>query len=66
MIRARRLEHRMNRSFIWMTAAMGWLHRRMERRRSRRVFAALNDAQLKDIGLSRGEASREIIRPFSD
>ena len=59
-------EDRINRSLIWMTAAVDWLHRQMERRRSRRELAALNDAQLKDIGLSRGDTYREVIRPFWD
>jgi uncharacterized protein YjiS (DUF1127 family) len=36
----------------------------MERSRSRRVLYGLNDAQLKDIGLSRSEAFREASRPF--
>ncbi len=35
-----------------------------ERSRQRRALGALTDAQLKDIGLSRAEASRESGKPF--
>jgi uncharacterized protein YjiS (DUF1127 family) len=35
-----------------------------ERYRQRRALAALSDGMLKDIGLSRAEAYREIDKPF--
>ena len=35
-----------------------------ERHRSRNALSALNDEQLKDIGLSRADAYRETSRPF--
>ena len=31
---------------------------------TRRALLTLTDAQLKDIGLTRGEANREALRPF--
>lgn len=34
------------------------------RRRQRRQLLALGDSGLKDIGLSRADASREAIKPF--
>lgn len=36
----------------------------MERGRSRRALAALDDHQLKDIGLSRADACQESGKPF--
>jgi uncharacterized protein YjiS (DUF1127 family) len=35
-----------------------------ERARGRRALAALSDARLKDIGLSRGAAFEEVQKPF--
>lgn len=35
-----------------------------DRRRQRRVLAELTDDQLRDIGLSRGQAAREASKPF--
>lgn len=32
--------------------------------RQRRQLAELNDAQLKDIGVSRADVARELARPF--
>ena len=40
--------------------AEGWA----ERRRQRRALTMLSDAMLKDIGLGRGEAAREAMKPF--
>ena len=34
--------------------------------RSRRALAALDEAALKDVGLTRDEAQREATRPFWD
>ncbi|HCI08365.1 DUF1127 domain-containing protein [bacterium] len=34
--------------------------------RSRRALAALDDAALKDVGLTRHDATREAARPFWD
>ncbi|MCO5085048.1 MAG: DUF1127 domain-containing protein [Rhizobiaceae bacterium] len=42
------------------------LDRMMDRRRSRLALLEMTDDQLKDVGLSRGEAYREGIRPFWD
>ncbi|WP_312797317.1 DUF1127 domain-containing protein [Tianweitania sp.] len=39
---------------------------RLERQRSRRDLLELTDEQLKDIGLSRGEAHEEAYRPLWD
>ena len=36
----------------------------LERRRQRRALVELNDALLKDIGVSRYEAYREATKPF--
>ncbi|WP_318011190.1 DUF1127 domain-containing protein [Mesorhizobium sp. ES1-1] len=38
----------------------------MDRRRSRLALLEMTDDQLKDIGLSRGDAYREGIRAFWD
>ena len=40
--------------------AEGWA----ERRRQRRALMMLSDGLLKDIGLGRGEAAREAMKPF--
>lgn len=45
---------------------MNALDRMMDRRRSRLALLEMTDDQLKDVGLSRGEAYREGIRPFWD
>ncbi|MFD2057235.1 DUF1127 domain-containing protein [Mesorhizobium calcicola] len=47
-------------------AAAGWIGRQMERRRSRRALLEMTDDQLKDIGLSRGEAYGEFSRRLWD
>jgi uncharacterized protein YjiS (DUF1127 family) len=41
-----------------------WIERQMERRRSRLALLRLNEAQLRDIGLSRCDAYREGSRHF--
>ena len=43
---------------LWLVAV--WI----ERRRQRRALADLDDRLLKDIGVSRWDAEREIARPF--
>jgi len=48
---------------LWMEIAevvLTWL----ERARQRRHLAQFSDHMLKDIGLSRSEAEREIAKPF--
>jgi uncharacterized protein YjiS (DUF1127 family) len=40
------------------------VHVWLRRHRTRRVLAALNDYELRDIGLSRDDARRETGRPF--
>jgi uncharacterized protein YjiS (DUF1127 family) len=47
-------------------AAADWIGRQMERRRSRRALLEMTDDQLKDIGLSRGEAYSESVRRLLD
>jgi len=44
------------------TAAARWLARQMEKRRSRLALLEMTDEQLKDIGLSRGDAYSEFRR----
>ena len=43
-------------------AAARWLGRQMEKRRSRLALLEMTDEQLKDIGLSRGDAYSEFRR----
>lgn len=43
-------------------AAARWLARQMEKRRSRLALLEMTDEQLKDIGLSRGDAYSEFRR----
>ena len=43
-----------------------WIDALIERRRSRLALLEMTDEQLKDIGVSRGDAHREGIRPFWD
>ncbi|PBB26200.1 MULTISPECIES: DUF1127 domain-containing protein [unclassified Mesorhizobium] len=43
-------------------AAARWISRQMEKRRSRLALLEMTDEQLKDIGLSRGEAYSEFRR----
>jgi uncharacterized protein YjiS (DUF1127 family) len=51
---------------VQFVAAASWIGRQMERRRSRRALLEMTDDQLKDIGLSRGEAYSESIRRLWD
>jgi uncharacterized protein YjiS (DUF1127 family) len=51
-------------SVLDLSAITVWLWRASERRHTRRALQALNDEQLKDIGLSRSQAYAEAIRPF--
>ena len=39
---------------------IGWI----ERARERRALAAMNEAQLKDVGLTRADVQRELDKPF--
>lgn len=48
---------------IWLKVRSGY-RRWREIRRSRRALCRLTQDQLRDIGLSRGEASREYRRSF--
>lgn len=43
-------------------AVARWLARQMEKRRSRLALLEMTDEQLKDIGLSRGDAYSEFRR----
>lgn len=47
-------------------AAVGWLMRALEVAKQRRALMRLDDAALKDIGLSRADAYREGHRHFWD
>ena len=47
-----------------MTSVLAWIETQLERRRSRRALLEMSDEQLKDIGISRGEAYREANRPM--
>ena len=43
---------------------LGWFADRAARRRSRQALLGLDDAMLKDIGLTRAEATREAGKSF--
>jgi uncharacterized protein YjiS (DUF1127 family) len=43
---------------------LGAIYRGLERSRQRRALNRLSDALLRDIGLTRGDAAREIEKPF--
>jgi uncharacterized protein YjiS (DUF1127 family) len=47
-----------------LMAVLAGIDAMAERHRSRNALSALNDEQLKDIGLSRADAFRETSRPF--
>ena len=49
---------------IWRVAVIATLVAWMERGRSRRVLATLDDHQLHDIGVTRAEAQLESAKPF--
>ena len=53
-------------SRLSVLAAVEWVERLLERRRSRRALLEMTDEQLKDIGLSRGEARKEYMRRLWD
>jgi uncharacterized protein YjiS (DUF1127 family) len=52
------------RSKTSITSVLTWIETQLERRRSRRALLEMSDEQLKDIGISRGEAYREANRPM--
>ena len=56
-------EHRTGRQILlqWLEAVA---HLWLRRRRSRRALAVLNDYELRDIGLTPEDASKETGRPF--
>ena len=49
-----------------MSVVVGWVAWQLEKRRGRRALLELNDDQLKDIGLSRGEAHGISARRLMD
>ena len=53
-----------NRLVSLLMAVLVSIEAMAERHRSRNALSALNDEQLKDIGLSRADAYRETSRPF--
>lgn len=46
--------------------AANWIGRLLEKRRSRLALLEMTDEQLKDIGLSRGQAHSEYMRHLWD
>jgi uncharacterized protein YjiS (DUF1127 family) len=48
----------------WTVALVSIVLRWLERSRSRRALAALNDHALRDIGITRAEAGFESTKPF--
>jgi len=47
-----------------VAAAFTLISRWIERARQRQALAALNDRELRDIGITRSEAVRETEKPF--
>ena len=56
-------EHRTGRQIL-LQRLEAVTHLWLRRRRTRRALAALNDYELRDIGLTPEDASRETGRPF--
>jgi uncharacterized protein YjiS (DUF1127 family) len=40
------------------------IYRALQRSRQRRTLNGLNDAMLRDLGLTRGDVAREVEKPF--
>jgi uncharacterized protein YjiS (DUF1127 family) len=49
---------------IWLVAVISTVVLWLERGRSRRVLATLDDHQLRDIGVTRAQARLESAKPF--
>ena len=49
---------------VWATVAFAMVAVRLQKRRTRKHLMHLNSDQLRDIGLSRAEAEREIRASF--
>jgi uncharacterized protein YjiS (DUF1127 family) len=67
--RSHTLRHRPSRVGAFAGAVfrgIEWIDGRFARRRSRLALLSLNDAELKDIGISRADAHGEARRPFWD
>jgi uncharacterized protein YjiS (DUF1127 family) len=67
MIKGRSMTWRLLRTELgpdWTLAAVSMLALWIERGRSRRVLAALDDHQLRDIGIRRADALLESEKPF--
>lgn len=47
-----------------LSASWFWCMTRIDKRRSRNTLAELTDEQLRDIGLTRAQASHEASQPF--
>ena len=54
----------LSRWWHWGMQLVGVLDCWDQRQRTRRQLAKLNDSQLRDIGLSRGDAQLEAYKPF--
>lgn len=55
-----------NRRLITFNGILNWLKLSSQIARERKQLAALDDAGLKDIGLSRAEIREELLRPVWD
>jgi uncharacterized protein YjiS (DUF1127 family) len=49
---------------VWTAAFASIVALWLERARSRRALTALNDHELRDIGITRAEAGIESVKPF--
>ena len=55
-----------NRVVYLVRSLARWIDALVDRRRGRLALLEMTDQQLRDIGVSRGDAYREGIRPFWD
>ena len=63
----RLLPRRRNAGFVPVRFAgrlMQAIYRGLERSRQRRALSGLNEAMLRDLGLTRGDVAREVEKPF--
>ena len=50
--------------FRWVAGLLSWAAACLVRARQRRTLGELDDAMLKDIGLTRAEVEHECAKPF--